>query len=107
MVGIPLLLAFVYIALNSKPATTKPAPIISEFRVIGQTEDKKAGSWEVELSWSTQHADEVTIEPEVGKVEPDGTKKVTLTANKAFTLTAVNPGAKAERILEIEFPAAK
>lgn len=105
MVGVPLLLAFVYVALSSKPATTKPAPVIPEFRVIGQTEDKKAGTWEVELSWSTQNADEVTIEPEIGKVEPDGTKKVVLAGSKSYTLKAVNPGAKAERILEIEFPA--
>jgi len=104
MVGVPLLLIFVYFAMSSKPATTKPAPVISEFRVIGQTEDTKAGTWEVELSWSTQHADDVTIEPEVGAVEAEGTKKVTIASNKTYTLKAVNPGAKTERILEIELP---
>ena len=90
--------------MTIEPATTKPKPIVDEFRVIGQTEDKKGGAWEVELSWKTQHADEVTIEPEIGKVDPDGTKKVVLASDRKYTLKATNPGASTEHILEIELP---
>ncbi len=103
-IGIPLLLVFLYVAFTSKPATTKPAPKIVEFRVGGQHEDKANKRWGVDLVWSTQNADTVTIEPLVGKVEESGTTTVQMDKSGSFLLRAENPKGKAEYSLEIELP---
>jgi OOP family OmpA-OmpF porin len=44
------------------------------------------------LSWSTQNAAGVTIEPGVGAVDPTGTKEVCPTDNTQYTITASNAG---------------
>jgi len=44
------------------------------------------------LSWSTQNATDVTIEPGVGKVAPSGSKQVCPTDNTQYTITAATAG---------------
>ena len=44
------------------------------------------------LSWSTQNATDVSISPEVGKVDPSGSKQVCPKDNTAYTITASNAG---------------
>jgi hypothetical protein len=103
-IGIPLILIFLYFAFTSKPATTKPPVKIVEFRVTGQNENKATKKWGVDLLWTVQNADEVTIEPGIGKVEESGTKTVEIDKNTTFVLKAVNPKGPAEHSLEIELP---
>ncbi len=104
-IGIPLGLVFLYIALTSKPATKKPPVKIVEFRVAGQHEDKANKKWGVDLIWTTQNADTVTIDPMLGKVEESGTTTVQLDKSTTFLLKAENPKGKLEYSLEIELPA--
>lgn len=103
-IGIPLGLVFLYVAFTSKPATTKPPVKIVEFRISGQHENKAAKKWGVDLVWTTQNADEVTIEPGVGKVAESGTTTVEIDKSSTFVLKAENPKGKAEYSLEIELP---
>ena len=44
------------------------------------------------LSWSTQNATGVTIEPGVGAVDPSGTREVCPKDNTQYTITATNAG---------------
>jgi outer membrane protein OmpA-like peptidoglycan-associated protein len=44
------------------------------------------------LSWSTQNATDVTIDPGVGKVGPSGSKQVCPTDNTQYTITASTAG---------------
>ncbi len=100
----PLVLVFLYFAFTSKPATTKPPVKILEFRIAGQHENKEEKKWGVDLVWLTQNADEVTIEPGVGKVAESGNTTVWITKNATYVLKAENPKGKAEYSLEIELP---
>ena len=106
-IGIPLALVFLYFAFTSKPKPVVLPPRVTEFRIGGQKEDKTAKKWTVDLIWTTEHAEKVTIDPLVGKVDANGTVAVTLDKSGTFVLTAVNEAGKAEFSLEIELPAAK
>jgi len=44
------------------------------------------------LTWSTQNATDVTIDPGVGKVGPSGSKQVCPTDNTTYTISATNAG---------------
>jgi outer membrane protein OmpA-like peptidoglycan-associated protein len=44
------------------------------------------------LTWSTQNATDVTIDPEVGKVGPSGSKQVCPKENTQYTISASNAG---------------
>ncbi len=48
------------------------------------------------LSWSSTNATELTIQPGVGAVAPDGSTKVTPEGSTTFTITATGPGGSAD-----------
>jgi hypothetical protein len=104
-IGIPLGLVFLYFAFTSKPKPVVLPPKVVEFRIGGQKEDKAAKKWTVDLLWTTENAEKVTIEPLIGKVEPTGNTSVTLEKSGTFVLSATNERGKAEFSLEIELPA--
>lgn len=106
VIGIPLGLVFVYIAFTAKPKPVILPPKIVEFRIGGQKEGPGKKGWIVDLLWTTENADRVTIDPLIGKVELNGTTPVTLEKSGTFLLTATNATGKAEFSLEIELPAA-
>ena len=58
------------------------------------------------LAWSTTHADQVSIEPGIGPVEPSGSMAVTPAATTTYTLTAIGSGgtATATTTVTLSFP---
>jgi OOP family OmpA-OmpF porin len=70
------------------PPSPPPAPIAS---ISAKPEYVYAGKCTT-LSWSTQNATGVTIEPGVGSVDPSGTKEVCPNDNTQYTITATNAG---------------
>ncbi len=59
----------------------------------------------VELSWTTEHADTVTIDPEIGTVGPTGTATVSPAKDTTYTLTAAGPGGVATDAVSIDVQA--
>jgi hypothetical protein len=104
-VGIPLVLVLVFLAITAKPRKVVPPPKIVEFRIGGQKEDKATKKYTVDLIWTTENADTVTIDPLIGKVEANGTAPVTIGKTETFVLKAENSAGKVEFSLEIEMPA--
>ncbi|CAB5099564.1 hypothetical protein D3OALGB2SA_1743, partial [Olavius algarvensis associated proteobacterium Delta 3] len=47
------------------------------------------------LSWSSAHADTVTIVPDIGEVSPSGSMEVSPSATTMYAITATGPGGTA------------
>jgi hypothetical protein len=47
------------------------------------------------LSWNSEHADNCTIEPDIGAVATNGSRIVTITENTTYTISAIGAGGKA------------
>jgi hypothetical protein len=54
------------------------------------------------LSWQTHRADSVIIEPGIGKVEPNGTKRVAPAKNTVYTLTVTGQGKSETKELSVD-----
>jgi hypothetical protein len=104
---IPALLVLLYggyRAFTYNPGPKQPMPKVEMFRVTGQ-EKNPEGGWSVNLEWDTAHADEVTLEPGVGKVDIAGKKTMWLKQNTTYLLTVRNKTGITGKELEIELPA--
>ncbi len=53
------------------------------------------------MSWTSQNADECTINPEVGKVQPQGSMMITPSDNLAYTIVCTGAGGKADSAANI------
>ncbi|MBI5843623.1 MAG: hypothetical protein HZB23_03010 [Deltaproteobacteria bacterium] len=49
------------------------------------------------LSWTSQNADTVSIEPGIGTVDPDGTHSIAPSETTTYTITATGPGGVAKK----------
>lgn len=66
-------------------------PIRVSFREAKLDAAKVKPGAEVTITWEAVNADSVTIEPDVGKVDAKGEKKIAVTKTTEFTLTAAGP----------------
>lgn len=64
------------------------APVCDSFTVTPASLSSIGGS--VTLAWDTSNADSASIDQSVGTVEVDGTKSLSVTTTKTFTLTTMN-----------------
>jgi peptidoglycan-associated lipoprotein len=83
------------------PATT-PAPPAAQPTVTlnASPTTVKAGDT-VTLSWSSTNATDLDIEPEVGKVAPDGRTPVQPTSSTTYVITATGPGGSANASVRV------
>ena len=91
-----LLLYGAYFVFTYKPTPKPPEPKVEMFRAdgkqkeTGKNKSAEPALWDVELSWEVSNADEVTIEPGVGKVEPKGSRHVEIDKSTTYILKAKN-----------------
>jgi hypothetical protein len=91
--------------LASKAATSQaqPTPIIQSFTAKPQRIEP---GQQVDLRWSVSNADEVIIEPGIGKVEPSGLRLLypatAPTSSQSYTLYARGPGGSQQQTLRVE-----
>jgi hypothetical protein len=111
VLAIPLIGALLYGAyfvFTFKPKPKPPEPKVESFRADGKQkgaagpEIKVKGAaaakkksdepqvWDVELLWEVSNADEVSIEPGLGKVEAKGSRHVDIEKSTTFILKAKN-----------------
>ena len=69
--------------------SAQPKPTISRFDVGS---DQIQQGQKVKIFWSTQHASDVSITPEVGPVDPEGAIEVKPSKTTTYTLTARGAG---------------
>ena len=93
-------LFLLYKAFSFTAPVTYAAPKIEGFVASGTRGD--AGSWHVLLTWSTSNADEVTIAPDIGKVEVEGRRTLQITKDTTFVMTAKGRGGEATHELEVK-----
>jgi serine/threonine-protein kinase len=79
----------VTIKVDAAAAVAVPKPVIGNFDL--GSENIQPGE-KVKLIWSTQNADSVTIEPEVGTVKASGSTTVSPSKTTTYILTAKGPG---------------
>ena len=77
---------------------TYPAPVVSfsADQQLINTGDS------VTLSWTSLYGDIITIEPDIGTVEPNGSITLTPAETTAYTLTVTGPGGTSELQLSVE-----
>jgi peptidoglycan-associated lipoprotein len=75
------------------PPAAAPAPPPAQPSVTLNANPTSVTSGEtVALSWSSTNATDLTIDPGVGKVAPEGSTPVTPTESTIYTITATGPG---------------
>lgn len=74
------------------PPAAPPAPAPQPTVTINAQPDSVNSGQAVTLSWSSTNATDLTIDPGVGKVSPQGSTGVNPTASTTFTITATGPG---------------
>src|SRR6202451_4228475 len=78
------------------PAETAPAPTAAQPTVTLNASPTSIKSGDtVTLSWPSQEATDLDIEPGVGKVTAQGTSPVNPTDSTTYTITATGPGGTA------------
>jgi peptidoglycan-associated lipoprotein len=70
------------------PPAAPPSPIVTLTAEPATIESGQS----VTLSWASQNATDVTIEPEVGKVQATGSTTVTPSSSTTYVATATGPG---------------
>ncbi|HTZ75616.1 MAG TPA: peptidoglycan-associated lipoprotein Pal [Candidatus Aquilonibacter sp.] len=76
------------------PAPT-PAPTPQPTVTINASPDTLSSGQSTTLSWSSTNATNLTIDPGVGSVSPQGTTPVSPTGSTTYTITATGPGGNA------------
>ncbi len=92
-----------YKAVTLPPPVYYPPPRIEAFVASGNRGGD--GSWHVLLTWSTTNADDVQIEPGIGKVEPEGRRTLQIQKDTVYTMTAKGKGGVATHELEVQVTA--
>jgi hypothetical protein len=102
-----LVLYGMYFVFTYKAKPKPPEPKIDTFRADGKPKEVANDSkdvrkkkpvaktdepvaWDVELVWEVENAEQITIEPGVGKVEPKGSTHVEINKNTTYVLKAKN-----------------
>ena len=95
-----------YKLLWNQPEPPRQAPIVTptakpqaQFKADPKYVPKGG---EVVLSWQTQDASSVEIEPGVGPVDSSGSRSVTVDANTRYALTATNSGGSVKKFVSIK-----
>jgi peptidoglycan-associated lipoprotein len=91
----------------TKPAAPPPAPPAAQPTVTlnASPGSINAGGTST-LSWSSTNATDLDIEPEVGKVAPQGSTPVTPTQSTTYTITATGSGGNATASARVDVGAA-
>jgi peptidoglycan-associated lipoprotein len=81
-------------AAPSPPPPSAPAPIAAPPPIVTLNAEPETIDFNhsVTLSWSSQNATELDLEPGVGKVQGSGSTSVTLRKSTTYTLSAKGPG---------------
>jgi peptidoglycan-associated lipoprotein len=74
------------------PPATAPAPAPQPTVTINASPENVTSGQAVTLSWSSTNATDLTIDPGVGKVSPQGSTPVNPTTSTTYTITATGPG---------------
>jgi peptidoglycan-associated lipoprotein len=82
------------VAAPPSAATPAPAPAQPTVTLSANPTSGMAGDT-IKLSWSSTNATDLDIEPEVGKVAPEGSTPVQPSASTTYTITATGPGGSA------------
>ena len=69
-----------------------PAPAAQPTVTINASPDSISPGQTATLSWSSTNATDLTIDPGVGKVSPQGSTPVTPQSTTSYTITATGPG---------------
>jgi peptidoglycan-associated lipoprotein len=75
-------------------ATPAPAPAQPTVTLSANPTSGMAGDV-IRLTWSSTNATDLNIDPEVGKVAPEGSTPVQPSASTTYTITATGPGGSA------------
>ncbi len=96
------LLALVAVGAGCKKPVTAPTPAPPPPPPPRPTVTLKASSTfiqkgeSVTLTWSSTNATELTLAPEMGRVAPEGSTRVSPESSTTYTITATGPGGTAE-----------
>lgn len=96
------LLALVAVGAGCKKPVTAPTPAPPPPPPPRPTVTLKASSTfiqkgeSVTLTWSSTNATELTLAPEMGRVAPEGSTRVSPQSSTTYTITATGPGGTAE-----------
>lgn len=90
------------------PPTPAPAPTPQPTVTINASPESVNSGQAVTLSWSSTNATDLSIDPGVGKVAPQGSTPVNPTASTTYTITATGSGgsATASARVSVNAPAA-
>ncbi|MGA8145171.1 MAG: peptidoglycan-associated lipoprotein Pal [Candidatus Acidiferrales bacterium] len=80
---------------STPPAQTPPAPTAQPTVTLNASPSTVNPGATVTLSWSSTNATDLSIDPGVGKVAPEGSTPVTPTESTTYTITANGPGGSA------------
>jgi peptidoglycan-associated lipoprotein len=83
---------------HNPPATAPaapPAPAVQPTVTISASPESVNSGATVTLSWSSTNAVDLSIDPGVGKVSPQGSTPVNPTTSTTYTITASGPGGSA------------
>jgi len=80
-----------------------PAPSVSLY--LEDASVKRGGS--TVLSWSSEHADTLAIEPDIGEVEVEGSRQVSPGKTTTFRARATGPGGTAEKDIVLKVLSSK
>lgn len=86
----------------STPPSQAPAPPAAQPTVTLNASPTTAQAGDtVTLSWSSTNATDLDLEPEVGKVAPQGKTPVQPTTSTTYTITATGPGGSANASVRV------
>lgn len=77
------------------PAATPAAPAAQPTVTLSANPTSGMAGDFIRLTWSSTNATDLDIEPEVGKVAPEGSTPVQPSASTTYTITATGPGGSA------------
>ncbi len=77
------------------PPAPAPAPLPQPTVTINASPDTVSAGQSVNLTWSSTNATDLTIDPGVGKVSPQGTTPVNPSNSTTYTITATGSGGSA------------
>jgi peptidoglycan-associated lipoprotein len=88
------------VATQAPAATPAPAAVQPTVTLNASPTTVKAGDT-VTLSWSSTNATDLDIEPEVGKVAPEGHTPVQPASSTTYVITATGPGGSANASVRV------
>jgi len=87
---------------TTPPARTPPAPAAQPTVTLNASPTSVNAGQTVTLSWSSTNATDLDIEPDVGKVAPQGSTPVNPTTSTTYTITATGAGGSATATAHVD-----